>query len=346
MENSQKIPFIKSIGGKMLIIFIVINFVAILSVALFSILRSSAELKKAAFNQLTSVQRIKKVQIETFFNERMGDVSVLANDPYVKQAYIEMNQAYTDNGGATSGLFKGYTNNKYDAPAEYKTVHDKYFSFFNYYMDQYGYYDIFLLDPLYGDTLFTVTKEGDFGIRTNDVESSLKEVWKALMKDGDVHLSDTKPYEPSAGAPAQFVIAPIKDGNIIIGAVALQISLLSINSIMQQRDGMGESGETYLVGMDKLMRSDSFVDKSGNHSVDSSMAGTVADNGVDTKALNEVIKGNSGAEIINDYNGNPVLSVFAPLKIGDVTWAIIAEIDEAEINKPINLLVIAIAIMA
>ena len=41
-------------------------------------------------------------------------------------------------------------------------------------------------------------------------------------------------------------------------------------------------------------------------------------------------------KIIMDYNGNPVLSAFAPLKIGNTTWALIAEIDESEAFASVN----------
>ncbi len=342
----SKSKFFKGIGGKMLVIFVTINLIAIVSVAVFSIINASNELTKASFNQLTAVQQIKKVQIETFFHERMGDVRVLANSPYVKQAFLDMNNVFADTGGFESNKYKGYTNGRFDAPDEYKIVHDNYISFFEYYMEQYGYYDIFLLDPNDGETIFTVTKEGDFGLIVKNVDSSLKDVWSATVNDKGVHLSDTKAYEPSGGVPAQFVSAPIMDGNNLIGIIALQISLDAINEIMQQRDGMGESGETYLVGMDKLMRSDSFVDKSGNHSVASSLAGNIQSNGVDTEAVRSAITGTSGEKIIDDYNGNPVLSIFSPLQIGEITWIIIAEIDEAEINKPIQNLIIMIAIMS
>ena len=63
-----------------------------------------------------------------------------------------------------------------------------------------------------------------------------------------------------------FVAAPITENGKIIGVVALQLSIEAINKIMKQRDGMGETGEVYLVGQDKLMRSDSFLDPT-NHTV-------------------------------------------------------------------------------
>jgi methyl-accepting chemotaxis protein len=110
--------------------------------------------------------------------------------------------------------------------------------------------------------------------------------------------------------------------------VALQLSLDSINSIMTRRDGMGKTGETYLVGQDKLMRSDSYLDPA-NHTVIASFANPEKGS-VDTEASRQALSGKTDTRIIIDYNGNPVLSAYTPLNVGGLTWALLAEIDEAE----------------
>ncbi|MBF0627776.1 MAG: HAMP domain-containing protein [Magnetococcales bacterium] len=56
--------------------------------------------------------------------------------------------------------------------------------------------------------------------------------------------------------------------------------------------------------------------------------------------------GKSGAKVITDYNGNPVLSSFAPIKVGETLWAVLAEIDLAEVRQPIDHLVTAIVTLA
>jgi len=202
--------------------------------------------------------------------------------------------------------------------------------YFTRYIEQYGYYDLFLIHPQ-GKVFYSVTQEADYG--TNMVNgkyagSNLGQLTRKVLETKQFSLADFAPYAPSNGEPAAFIAQPvIHDGNVEI-VVALQLSLEAINSIMQQREGMGQTGETYLVGPDKLMRSDSFLDPS-NHSVKASFANP-AKGSVDTEAAREALAGGSEGKIITDYNGNPVLSAFTPVKVGDVTWALIAEIDEAE----------------
>jgi methyl-accepting chemotaxis protein len=80
---------------------------------------------------------------------------------------------------------------------------------------------------------------------------------------------------------------------------------------------MGETGETYLVGSDNLMRSDSYLDPK-HHSVVASFADP-AKGKVETVAAKKALAGETGAEIVIDYNGNPVLSAFTPVTVGGTT---------------------------
>ena len=75
-----------------------------------------------------------------------------------------------------------------------------------------------------------------------------------------VKFTDFKYYEPSYGAPAAFVGSPIYEGAQRIGVLVFQLPVQQINEIMTGgqnwiNDGLGNSGETYLVGSDGSMRS-------------------------------------------------------------------------------------------
>ncbi len=218
--------------------------------------------------------------------------------------------------------------------------------YFTKYINEYGYYDLFLIHPK-GRVFYSVTKEADY--ETNMVsgkykDSGLGELVREVIQSGKYGIADFAPYEPSNGDPAAFIAQPYKDHGKTELIVALQLSSAAINNIMQQRDGMGETGETYLVGSDKRMRSDSFLDPKG-HSLKASFAGTIENNGVDTEAVNDVLNGKTNTKIITDYNGNPVLSSFAPISLGKTKWAIIAEVDEAEIMQPVNALLQSITVL-
>ena len=210
--------------------------------------------------------------------------------------------------------------------------------FYAKYTEMYGYYDLFLLNPD-GYVFYTAAKEADY--QTNMVNgkyssSNLGKLVRQVLSTKQFGMADFAPYAPSNNEPCAFIAQPVVNEGKVDAVVALQLSLDAINNIMQQRDGMGKTGETYLVGSDKLMRSDSFLDQA-NHSVKASFANPQLGS-VDTEAAREALSGNTDEKIIIDYNGNPVLSAYTPLKIGDTTWALIAEIDEAEAFAAVNML--------
>jgi methyl-accepting chemotaxis protein len=177
-------------------------------------------------------------------------------------------------------------------------------------------------------------------------DSNLGKLTRKVLRTKKYALADFEPYDPSGGKPASFVALPLMHNNQLEMVVALQLSLHDINTIMQERTGMGESGETYLVGPDKLMRSDSFLSPQ-THSVEASFSGSVQKNGVDTEASRKALSGQKEAQIIEDYNGNPVLSAYTPIEVSEnLTWALISEINEAEVKQPVNHLIMSITIVA
>jgi methyl-accepting chemotaxis protein len=233
-----------------------------------------------------------------------------------------------------------------DVAEAFNPVDDQGREFFAKYQEIQGHYDIFLIDPT-GYVFYSAGKEADY--QTNMLngeysDSNLGQLLRQVLDNHSFGLTDFAPYAPSKGEPAAFAAQPIMHNNEVEIVVALQMSTQVINGIMQQREGMGETGETYLVGSDKRMRSDSFLDRTGR-SIKASFAGTVEKNGVDTEAAREALAGNSDTRIVIDYNGNPVLSSYSPLSVGDSRWAVLAEIDQAEVMQPVNELIRLILIL-
>ena len=303
------------LGTKLIVSFLLVGILPFAVIALLSLNKASDTITMQAYNQLTAIQAIKTSQISNYFTERMGDASVLAGNPTVAEALENFSAAFEAENDKVGGDL-------------WNAVEEEYSEWLTQYNNEYGYYDLFLIHSD-GAICYTVAAESDMGMNaTGSVlsSSSLGKCFKNALNG--VAMADFQPYAPSNGDPCSFVGAPVKKDGKTIGVVALQLPLGAINAIMQERTGMGETGETYLVGSDKLMRSDSFLDPA-NHTVNASFANP-GKGSVNTDATSEALSGKTDAKIITDYNGNPVLSAFAPLKVGDLTWAIIAEIDESE----------------
>lgn len=224
----------------------------------------------------------------------------------------------------------------------YSQIHGKYHPTIRNYLKKFGYYDIFLVHPDTGKIVYSVFKELDYATSLTTGPYSNTNFAQAFSKansfsaPNEVIFTDFKQYYPSYEAPAGFVATPIFENNIKIGVLIFQFPIDKLNTIMKERSGMGKSGETYLIGEDQLMRSDSFLDPV-HHSVGASFRHPEKGK-VDTLAAQEAIMGKTDEKIILDYNGNPVLSSYTPIDFEGIKWALLAEIDEAEAFKAVNTL--------
>lgn len=269
---------------------------------------AESAMTEQAFNKLLAVQQLKQSQIEDYFNDTRADLAMLST--------------------AVSDMLS------YGNGASLKATAHTHHEYFDKMAAEYGYYDVFVIDPQ-GTLVYTQAREADYG--TNLVsgpfqESNLASLFQRVIASQQAEMVDFAPYAPSRGEPAAFIGAPVWLNGKLVAVAALQLSIDKINHLMMQRAGMGDSGESYLVGNDYRMRSDSFLDSHGR-SVRASFAGTVEANGVNTKASTTALSGADGMEIIVDYNGNQVLSAYKPISpdlSGKIRWAMIVEIDEAE----------------
>src|SRR6185436_12798855 len=84
--------------------------------------------------------------------------------------------------------------------------------------------------------------------------------------------------------------------------------------------GFGATGETYLIGPDLLMRTNSRFEKQP----------TALRQTILTPAASRALKGETGTINQIDYRGTSVIASFAPFDAMGVRWAIVAKIDVDE----------------
>ena len=321
---------LQDLSIKTKIIALIVSSLVLLStvLAFLSIISSKNALVENSYNRLTSARDSKKEQIHNFFEQKRKDIHVLSDSEDIqllvndlifihKELEVKSNEKYP-------------TNNK--LTQEKTAPHEKFFKEF---VEDYDYYDIFLVCAEHGHVMYTQAKESDYGENLSSGylrDSGLGEVWRKVKELKRTVFVDMKPYQPSNNAPAMFIGTPVYTNGEFKSVLIFQISDKAINKVMHFRKGYGESEEDYLVGSDKLMRSDSYLDTK-NHSLNASFANPSLGK-VDTEASNNALAGQSDTKIIIDYNGNPVLSAYSTVKIGnDFEWAIISEIDESEVMQ-------------
>ena len=248
--------------------------------------------------------------------------------------------------------------------SEYSEVHGLVQPVLRQLVEELGFSDLILISGN-GTIVYTESKEVDLGTNLNDgpyQASNLAHAFHEAASDylsDAVHLVDFAPYIPALGEPASFMAAPIVDGGWLLGVLAIQIPVGKIDDVMTsnrqwEADGLGQTGESYLVGPDFTMRSNSrfFLEDPAGYLKAAGEAGTPPDvvakirefgttilhQSVRTAAAEAAMAGETATRREIDYRGVEVLSSFSPLSIDGVDWVILSEIDEAEAFARVRIL--------
>ncbi|WP_371999201.1 methyl-accepting chemotaxis protein (plasmid) [Tistrella mobilis] len=320
--------------------------IAVVAVGSAGYLAAASAVRQAAEEKLSVAVEARYDTLQAYLSTIREDLLLTAGQPTTIKALNDFRSAYATlnvRGGAPDLLQRLYiTDNpfptgekqKLDGASDgstYSFNHTRYHPGFRDFQQTRGYYDVFLISPQ-GEVVYTVFKENDFGTSLEQgpwSRTGLAGVFRAARDagaPGQVALVDFEAYAPSAGAPASFIATPVFDGPRLVGVLAFQMPIGRINDIMQATTGMGRTGETYLVGADGLMRSDS---RFGTTS-------TILVTQVDSPTTRAGLAGKTGMAEIIDYRGHEVLSVHRPIDFEGVRWAIIGEADLAEVLAPVH----------
>jgi methyl-accepting chemotaxis protein len=236
----------------------------------------------------------------------------------------------------------------------YDEMHANFHPDFAAFVNTFDFYDLFIVDAKTGDVVYSVFKEVDFATNLNNgsfSNSGLAESYQNAksLSQGEFYLTDFASYKPSYEAPAGFISTPVYDGNKVIAVLIFQMPIDAINNTMTlggkwADSGFGETGEVYLVGPDMTLRSESrfyvqdpqayvrLLEQLNMSEVKSIEAKdtTITLQKVNSVSTIKALAGETGFNIIKDYRGVDVLSAYSPIKFGNLSWAVISEIDEQE----------------
>ena len=330
----------------------------------------------------------KRLENTTLNNEEMDELSAYYQNEFIPR--LEKNikgkpllENYLPSSPAAQYLQYHYTahnkakvgeKNQLDNAGDksyYSGIHAYNHPVLNEIVKNFDYYDLFLIDIETGNIVYSVYKETDFATSLkNDVyrSSNLGKLYQQIQNTqdyGNVQQVDYDFYRASYGAPAFFVGTTIFDEDKKpIGIVAIQLSNEKASNIMTgnkgwKKQGLGDTGESYLVGADYLMRTDTRLlssDKKfkkgqcyatqaiGNLVVGGATAQRICDlntsvllQKIDNTIISKALSGQTGTEEIRSYSGKDALAAYAPLQVGNVKFAIVSQIDLEEANQPIAL---------
>jgi class 3 adenylate cyclase len=233
--------------------------------------------------------------------------------------------------------------------------------FFREIVTRFEFEDALLLDTR-GNVVYSAYKGADLGTnilngpyRGGELSAAYQKALASNAVDY-VGVTDFGDYQP-ADEPTAWMVSPVGPQGRVEGVLALQFPISKINRLMTadkkwEAAGMGKTGETFLVGPDSLMRSDSrlFLENPEQFKRDVIEAGTppqVADESirqggttlvqpVETEATRLAQRGQDGTIIEDDYLGHESLQAYAPLDLPGLNWSVIAKVDTSEAFAPVS----------
>ena len=171
--------------------------------------------------------------------------------------------------------------------------------------------DILLLSPE-GHIFYTAARGSDLDqdVFTGDLaQSGLNKAFSRARDAKSEVFTDFSPYPPQDGKPRAFLSAPVMTGRSLELVAVLKLAQKPLNALLAHDQKLGNKGRVFLAGSDFKPRSDMGRDSDLK----------------DYSPLRMASQGLTGEKTINQ-NNRAFLTAFAPVKIGQANWAIVAEI--------------------
>ena len=236
--------------------------------------------------------------------------------------------------------------------------------------------DLYLVDPEGGNIVYSVAKKPDFATSLDlgpysgsTLAAAMRSIRDAPER-GVVTVYDMAPHAPALAVPTLFMASPVFDGSDLVSILVLEIPAAALDAIMTSEgnwvaEGLGETGETYLVGSDGRMRSVArpLVERPDSFENELAAAGTataqertlITATGTTAMFLKVAdardLAAAGSAETTDtgiNYLVRPVVGAVTSLGFEDLNWFVVAETERDEVEGPIvdyrRALLIAVAV--
>ncbi len=285
---------------------------------------TSAAIQKTVRRGLMVISEAKSSAIESYVHERRGDVSLAGHLPFVSEA--------------VNKLSKILDKESLESP-EYLKESERAREVFSYYRDAYGYSNAFLFD-VEGKVLFRL--DDTLGVGTHLKQGPLRETELSQVFDRCKILlqsvfSDFQIY-PGKKEPIAFTASPIFDEDgIHIGVIILQLGNREVFSILNDSNGLGETGEAVAA----LLRGDELNVVAPTRFDPTAFRRRQRLDGDGLVALDHAVQGERGFGEVTDVNGRQVIAVWS--YIPSLRWGLVVKQDVTEAYELVHRLRMVIA---
>ena len=333
--------FSSGLTRKLLLWFLLIALVPVTTVSLISYLNSRNSLIRAADDLLVSSAWLKAGKVMSLGERWLVDVEMQAGNKENIRLLKDFRKAYEASGQSPEAFVESYP---------WLVIEDERGGDLRNFQAAYGYSDILLID-FEGNILFSSFGNEDLG--TNLFSGKYSHTLFAgtagkVLKTGRPGFSDFEIYAPLNNRANGFVVHDMVDEEgSKVGLLAIGVQAVQIDAVMKElSDSDKKNAEVYLVGSDLKMRSNSILAKEE----------TILKKRIDTEQTRLWSKNAANREgpdpsktrtrVYMGPHGKKVLGVHHHIFVGDVPFAVIAEIEaQAAFAPAIGLRGIVIALL-
>lgn len=213
-----------------------------------------------------------------------------------------------------------------------------------------------------GDVVYSAYKGAEFGSnleRGPFAATALARAYREVRAANDtsyVAVTDLEPYRPSYAKPTSFMLTPVTTGTgDNVGVLAVELPLEDFDRIMTSNrewkgEGLGDTGETLLVGPDQLLRSNAraLIEDPKAYAAKARRAG-IPDATIDaavrrksavllqpsrTEGVRRALRGETGVTQARDSFGTESITAYEPLDLEGLNWVLITRQSTAEAYAP------------
>lgn len=288
-------------------------------------LETVAKVQDGAFEKLESIQELKSAQLEQYLDKVKNDITVLAKSQDVQIAFNQLKNYHDYMGFGADAAYDVSTD-------QYQGIWKSFEQSLGKYITEFGYYDLFIICKPHGHVMYTYAQEPDLGANLGSgqyQDEGLARLWRKVVDQDRIVVEDFSEYAPSQGRQAMFIGGPVtNDQNETIGVVALQVPSSKIQAIVQQRQGLGSTGETYLAARQESrieFRSDLQTMGEGQYVTGYDLTD------IAPEYLVQTLDGNPVHDVFLDSAGNPVIVAGDLLEVGEgLEWGMVTKINLEE----------------
>ena len=270
--------------------------------------RNASAMKQEVYRRLDSIRTTKKKQLLSYIQSIRSRAMAIGQDQMML-AYFHLKNKY-------------HHLTKDIAPPESLVEHIERVKkkIRQHYLRQYlQFYDILFINRD-GDIFSSIRHQKDYGQNIFKEKLASTSIARQLRETPGKQFVDYQYYEIS-DEPSAFFIVPVYKEKVHTGWFVLQCAINRINRMFTEEEGLGRTGEVFLVNRQQYMLTESrfFRDSS------------ILRQHLSKENIERKFALGKGRREVVDYRGRKALSSFEVCRVENHRWLLITKIDEDEV---------------